>query len=396
MAIIGSSEHLTQHDVIQVEEKVTAGYFSGGGVQLLASNITTTSLANNNETYFYGISETSSQTPGPVEFNVAYGNSNGYGGLVEPNTISETKAIYKQFSNHLLAPNEVTGGFFISRNSGLSATPTNAALSEGADTEIYALVARRSNMLDRINKKNWTLILSGSDTQNSGSGTGNDVYPFGQKFLSLTDDSKTQDPTPTIAGDRYNIVSGSDGDIVVEASTKTYGWFYPDHGILLFSGAELSASIPGSGSAKDTPAVFGAHGTGLSDLGGTETGFGDDFRGFGTTTNTNNDYNNAVRFINCLEPEGAKLKYRNEEDQISQQYFCRLRAGQFNFSNNPTFVSGSNNELRQKTMWNNPSVFATTVQLYNGSGDIVAIGRLSKPLKKNFSSEATIKVKLTY
>ncbi len=47
-------------------------------------------------------------------------------------------------------------------------------------------------------------------------------------------------------------------------------------------------------------------------------------------------------------------------------------------------------------MWNNPSVFATTVQLYNGSGDIVAIGRLSKPLKKNFSSEATIKVKLTY
>ena len=68
----------------------------------------------------------------------------------------------------------------------------------------------------------------------------------------------------------------------------------------------------------------------------------------------------------------------------------------YNFTANPTFVSGSNNEIRQKTMWNNPSTYLTEVQLYNPAGDIVAIGKLSTPLKKNFSSEATIKVKLTY
>ena len=67
-----------------------------------------------------------------------------------------------------------------------------------------------------------------------------------------------------------------------------------------------------------------------------------------------------------------------------------------NFSNNPTFVSGSLNELRQTTMKGNPTTFVTQVQLYNSSGDIVAVGNLSTPLKKNFSSEATIKVKLTY
>ena len=37
-----------------------------------------------------------------------------------------------------------------------------------------------------------------------------------------------------------------------------------------------------------------------------------------------------------------------------------------------------------------------SVQLYNTNGDMVAVGNLSTPLKKNFSSEATIKVKLTY
>ena len=40
--------------------------------------------------------------------------------------------------------------------------------------------------------------------------------------------------------------------------------------------------------------------------------------------------------------------------------------------------------------------FITSVQLYNSSGDMVAVGNLSTPLKKNFSTEATIKVKLTY
>jgi hypothetical protein len=67
-----------------------------------------------------------------------------------------------------------------------------------------------------------------------------------------------------------------------------------------------------------------------------------------------------------------------------------------NFSNNPTFVSGSLNELRHTTMKGNPTVYITGVELYDGIGNLVAVGKLSTPLKKNFSSEATIKVKLTF
>ena len=47
-------------------------------------------------------------------------------------------------------------------------------------------------------------------------------------------------------------------------------------------------------------------------------------------------------------------------------------------------------------MRGNPTTFITSVQLYNGAGDMVAVGNLSTPLKKNFSSEATIKVRLNY
>ena len=47
-------------------------------------------------------------------------------------------------------------------------------------------------------------------------------------------------------------------------------------------------------------------------------------------------------------------------------------------------------------MKGNPTVYATGIQLYNQFGDVVAVGKLSTPVKKNFSSEVTIKVKLTY
>ena len=119
-------------------------------------------------------------------------------------------------------------------------------------------------------------------------------------------------------------------------------------------------------------------------------------KGFATGTGVDVNKKFALRFVNCLQPTGAKLTFRDEEDQVSAQYFCRARSGQMNFSNNPTFVSGSLNELRQTTMKGNPTTFVSSVQLYNSAGEMVAVGNLSTPLKKNFSSEATIKVKLTY
>jgi hypothetical protein len=151
-------------------------------------------------------------------------------------------------------------------------------------------------------------------------------------------------------------------------------------GIIVLSQAELSGSIPGSKASGSQVVVF-------DDA---------DHKGFEIAETTNSNTKQALRFINCLQPTGAKLTFRDEEDQVSAQYFCRVRSGQMNFSNNPTFVSGSLNELRQETMEGNPTTFISSVQLYNSAGEMVAVGNLSTPLKKNFSSEATIKVKLTY
>jgi len=368
MAIFGSYQKITNNDVVQMESKVTSPYFSDGASTLLGADIRTSSLSDTQETYYYGISNSATLTT--TEFNVAYGNLNGYGALVATDTISETKAIYKQFGNLLLNPNEVTGGLFISRNKSTAAVPTAAAVASGPDTEIYVLAAKRVNMKDRLNKKNWTIVLSGSNSTEA-------TTPA----LHLTDDSVDDNPTPSPAGDRFNIVSGASGVVSGSgASERTYGFFYPEIGIVVLSGTELSQSMRGKLTSKDAVTVFNS---------GSQ-------RGFGTTTNVDADYKNGLRLVNTLQILGSKLSFRDEEDEISAQYFCRIHAGHMNFSNNPTFTSGSKNEMRQKTMWENPTSFITQLQLYNTAGDIVAVGNLSTPLKKTKESEATIKIKLTY
>ena len=77
-------------------------------------------------------------------------------------------------------------------------------------------------------------------------------------------------------------------------------------------------------------------------------------------------------------------------------FFCRAKAAHFNYTNNPTFTSGSDNGFRQRTMEGNPQTFITTVGLYDAQDTLVAVGKLSTPVQKNYSSEAVIKAKLTY
>jgi len=374
MALAGTNIPLiTQpegRDKITQTEKVTTPYFSDGTATLLAASLSTSSLSDTNEKYFFGISD--STTPTTTEFNIAFGSSTGYGGAKD-DTKSKTEAIYKQYSNLLLAPTEVTGGFFIS-------SLGSAGKLTAKDENIFIMSSTRTNMKDRLNKGTWTIQLSGSNTAGDGTST-----TFGQAHLNLTDDSISSKPTATPVGDRYNIVSGSAGTVTTGqgASVRTFGFFYPDMGIMVLSQAELSASIPGKGANKNDTVIFG-------NTNKTQHGFG-----LGTGTGGTNK-NIALRLANCLQTPSSKLTFRDEEDTVSAQYFCRVYSGDCNFSNNPTFVSGSFNELRNSKMKGNPQTFITSVQLYNNSGDIVAVGNLSTPLKKNFTSEATIKVKLTY
>ncbi len=62
---------------------------------------------------------------------------------------------------------------------------------------------------------------------------------------------------------------------------------------------------------------------------------------------------------------------------------------------NPSIID-SNGNLLYTSLVNNPQTYVTTVGLYNDNNELLAIAKLSKPLVKDFTKEALVRIKLDY
>ena len=92
----------------------------------------------------------------------------------------------------------------------------------------------------------------------------------------------------------------------------------------------------------------------------------------------------------------GSVTLRSEEKQYIYDYFCRAKVSEFNLSSNMTFWSGSDFQIRHDDMVTNPQTYISEVGLYDNQSNLIAVGRLSSAINKNFSSEAIVKVRLTY
>jgi len=104
---------------------------------------------------------------------------------------------------------------------------------------------------------------------------------------------------------------------------------------------------------------------------------------------------NLRTFYNAFNSAGASFKLQSEETVTSNYVFVRVRNSEFNYSTNPSNISGSG-ELRDNIMINSPQSFITTVGLYNDNNDLLGVAKLSKPLLKDFTKEVLVRIKLDY
>ena len=89
------------------------------------------------------------------------------------------------------------------------------------------------------------------------------------------------------------------------------------------------------------------------------------------------------------------LSFNNSTEINSTIYFCRLPTNKFNYSSNPTYLTGS--KIRVKDVATNlPISYVTTIGLYNSRNELLATAKLSEPLKKTPQNELTIRVRLDY
>jgi hypothetical protein len=323
-------------------EKVTRGLWSGN-VGTLTTFHTSSAQSDLQKQYYYEIfNKISTDATAESQFSVTYGHNDGSGSLGQ-NEDSPSNAIYSQYAQILLPDNQRVFKF-----------------NNTATQHIYAINLNRARLKDRLDPGNFELHLAKL------TGAATPAIHSDNLVISLIDNSGDTQQAATQIGRVYSLVSGSILNGVFNSAIE-YGSVYPEQGVIILNAQKLD----------------------LAQL------------NFGTNVASNTNGDNAFRLFTSMSGSAVinannGFAARNEEKVQSTFYFVRAKNGEYNFSNNPSYVTGSNGAFRQVSFANNPKSYITSVGLFNSSQELLAVAKLSKPILKSFSNEVLVKVKLDF
>lgn len=334
------------------KEVVTAPLWSEAQASLF-SFYTSSAESDNQKRYYYEIFNSQSSMQGAeAQFSVAYGDTAGSGSSTGSSSqnISDypTKAVYSQYKQMLL-----TAG-----------TSLFTFQNDETSEYIYVVNVNRARFKDRMDTKNWQLSIGKLNANSSAS------ISSSADVITLIDDSTTSTTDIAQLGGRvYNIRSGSISNGIYTANTTPWGLFYPDHGIIILNGKALDASA--SFNTARNPATSSGE---------------DNARRLFTSISGAASYNTA----------SFGFQGRTSEVISSTYYFVRMFNGEYNYSTNNSFTSGSTSIVKFDSMVVDPQVYVTSIGLYDDDQNLLAVAKLSKPVKKSFDRELIVKVKLDY
>ncbi len=337
-------------------EIVTSGIWSGdtGSLDVKANYTSSLQVASTSGKYYLDVYNTTDTGSGEVQFSIAYGDARGFGAPTlsqNDDSTMPTKATYNQFKNVLLDSADA----YFSVYSGSTAGAHDM-------TSFYAINVNRARYKERLDRGNISIDLSGSI-----------------RSITLIDDSGGTDENVTTAGRVYNLVSGSlNIGSALTASISSYtasngqGWglFYPDMGVILLNPSALNASVDPLLAPASASITSVYH-------------------------QNNGNKSGSVALLMAISG-GMDFQVRRTENVSTSHYFVRANNREFNFSNNPTFVTGSVGQFVQSSFERDPHVYITTIGLYDDANELLAVAKTSKPVEKSFDKEVAIKVKLDF
>lgn len=120
-----------------------------------------------------------------------------------------------------------------------------------------------------------------------------------------------------------------------------------------------------------------------------------DFTDSGDDLETAYQNNTIEEMCNFLRNRWLNCSFNNTTELNSTIYFCRVNHNEFNYSSNPTYLSES--QIRVKEVSTDaPISYITTVGLYSSANELLAVAKLSEPLKKDPTNEMILRVRLDY
>jgi hypothetical protein len=291
--------------------------------------------------YYYSVYQTSSlESNAAVQFDIAYADSLGSGSVLYNNAVpllTPTKTIYGQYRSMILEDE-------------------NSSFTFGKGNNIYTTDNFWVINFERARYKQ-SLFPGSLNLKLSGSGG----------IINLTDDSIDNPVSQFLGSTRvYQLISGSNGTAGTSttsgyvAGSGSYGLVFPDLGTILLNPYALSQSLHVSPSRSN-----------------------------------NSDGLNNQKLYDSINL-GASFTVNSQETLTSDYVFVRARNSEFNYSENPSFISGSTGEVIYDNFINAPQVYLTTIGMYNDSNELVAVAKMSRPLLKDFTKEALVRVKLDF
>ena len=335
-------KRLDNEDFIVSADSVSQTIWTGNLPQLTTFFTSSTQETDNSGNYYLSIFN--SQVGGinsETQFDIAFGAKDGGGSSAYNSQVdisrSPSKTIYGQYRSLVLGDEN-----------------SDFIFGDTVQESFYAINISRARYKEKLLPGSLNLTLSGS---------GN-----GAALLRLTDNSKDVN-IPVYYGTQraYQIVSGSDGSAYTGtgySSVGSYGLFLPDTSTILLNPKALDLN---------------------------------DFQGInlGTVTTQNTPGNNKQKLFKAIKG-GESFRLNCEETITSDYIFIRARNSEFNYSENPSYISGSTGEIIYNYLINNPQSYITTVGMYNDSNELLAVAKLSKPLRKDFTKESLVRVKLDF
>ena len=330
------SRYNTEDSVIS-SETVVRGLFTGDSNALSSTQMYTASTYT--EYYLDVYNKTFTDSDASVQYSIQYGNLDGSGSA----TINTLAPGY--------TPSRVVYGQY--RNLVYGTETTNFSFDNGTTTakDIFVINVARTRYKESL--------LPGSFNLTLGSGSAK---------IRLTDDSGTTNLTRFIGENKvYYIISGSNGNAyTAAASASYYGMVLPDLNLIVLN-ATASSNV--------------------------------DLRNFITpiVQTTGSATNQHLKLYQSMITGSTAFPFnlQSSETISSRYFFTRIKNSEFNYTSNPSIIDANGN-LLYTTLINNPQTYITTVGMYNDNNELLAVAKLSKPLTKDFTKEALIRIKLDY
>jgi hypothetical protein len=227
---------------------------------------------------------------------------------------------------------------------------------------------------DRLDAGNFELFLtplSGSSNQLINTGSNVQVSQTSTELFSLIDDSGDSKQSTSDREDIlevYNLVSGSKRDgVYADEDANAWGLVYPKLGVIILDGTVLDQSC------SFNTVTASIDGDNISKL----------FLSLSGSASVTTARNYSGSFF-----------ARSNEKVVNQTYFCRVNTDEYNLSSNPSYSSGSLNELKFAYFKDNPHAYITSIGLYNSNNELLAIGKLKRPIIKNNNKSYIFEVKM--